>query len=135
MAQAAVRKSSQPSTPVSVEPSPPRRYIDSARPRVLSPEPGNREGNLPMTMLRTSNLHSRTYFNPNNSSPGTTTGKMPYRNRMASSLTNGLDFDSFASVRRQRTSEDGQRARAFSPPNVRLFPKITIESDFPGPRF
>ncbi|KAE9553565.1 hypothetical protein FO519_003205 [Halicephalobus sp. NKZ332] len=107
---------------------PPRRYFDSARPRVLSPEPGARDLNLPPTVLRTSNFHSRSFFSSNPSPPdsgSSSTNPTSYRSRIigASSFSGGLDFDSFASVRRQKTSDDGgYRNRTFSPtaPGLRL---------------
>uniref|UniRef100_A0AC35F2J8 Uncharacterized protein n=1 Tax=Panagrolaimus sp. PS1159 TaxID=55785 RepID=A0AC35F2J8_9BILA len=93
--------------------TPPRRYFDSARPRVLSPEPAARDRSLAPTALRTSNFHSRTYYSPTST---TERNHVPYRGATTSSLSTGLDFNSFASVRRQRTtSTDNERNRTLSP--------------------
>uniref|UniRef100_A0A7E4UMC9 ANK_REP_REGION domain-containing protein n=1 Tax=Panagrellus redivivus TaxID=6233 RepID=A0A7E4UMC9_PANRE len=111
---AAVAESAARSPPEKKQPTPPRRYFDSARPRVLSPEPAARSPMLPPTALRTSNIHSRASFistSNGNNLPSSPEAKAPARIAYRGALTsNGLDFSSFASVRRQRGStEDGGR--------------------------
>uniref|UniRef100_A0A914Y6Y8 Uncharacterized protein n=1 Tax=Panagrolaimus superbus TaxID=310955 RepID=A0A914Y6Y8_9BILA len=126
VAQSAARKvqtQSHSSATTSKHPiTPPRRYFDSARPRVLSPEPAARDRSLAPTALRTSNFHSRTYYSPTATTTNATENRhvrVPYRGA-TSSLSTGLDFNSFASVRRQRTSTD-ERNRTLSPVYVNYF--------------
>ena len=123
VAQASSRKNSSTATPTPTESQgppvpPPRRYFDSSRPRVLSPEPGARDTSLPATVLRSSNLHSRSFFSANGNAPDSeSSSRVPYRSRVGgNSLSGSVDFDSFASVRRQKSTDDGgYRTRTFSP--------------------
>ncbi|KAI6194551.1 Ankyrin repeat protein [Aphelenchoides besseyi] len=94
----------------------PRRYFDGGRRnRVLSPDPETSSASP--NLLRSSNLHSRTYFRPQYSDTNSDSypRSIPYRSRLGGigrGSTGSPLFDSFASVKRSRGLDE---SRSLSP--------------------
>ncbi|KAI6197134.1 Ankyrin repeat protein [Aphelenchoides besseyi] len=105
-------------TPVTsaAKPPLPRRYFDGGRKnRVLSPDPETSSASP--NLLRSSNLHSRTYLRPQYADTTTDANSrsIPYRSRLGGigrGSTGSPLFDSFASVKRSRGLDE---SRSLSP--------------------